>query len=370
MSSKNGTNVNLFGRSTAKYVAVAAAVILVIAGLGIYTTWQNTSPPADTTKTTTKEPALPASTPKSTPQEAITIRYLSSPPFDLWDFANKLGYLKGITLTSVGIHTGGPAAIIAASSGSIDIGGSHLIPIINAKDQGVAIKIIAGLGGNSRGVLGISHDFSLTVLQNSSIQSPKDLVGKKIGVNILGGSAEYFIRSYLERDNIPKDKVQLVVLPTLQAEQALRQGQVDGIMVGAQIFDMILAKGGVKVVFTCNDIVGDNKAQGVLFVSEQFLKEKPEAARRLTEAVAKVIDWTREHPKEARELAINITIEKGGNPDLAKYWNGFGAKEHGLLTDEDSQFWLDWLGKEGIIKEGQLKPSDIYTNEYNPYYKK
>lgn len=48
---------------------------------------------------------------------------------------------------------------------------------------------------------------------------------------------------------------------------------------------------------------------------------------------------------------------------------GFGVRDHALLADSDAQFWIDWLVKDGKIKEGQFKPSDIYTNQFNPYSK-
>ena len=48
----------------------------------------------------------------------------------------------------------------------------------------------------------------------------------------------------------------------------------------------------------------------------------------------------------------------------------FGVRDHALLADSDAQFWIDWLVKDGKIKEEQFKPSDIYTNQFNPYYEK
>jgi len=53
MSSKNGVSNRLSGRITIKYLAVAAALIIVIAGISIYTTWQNPSKPESSTTTTT-----------------------------------------------------------------------------------------------------------------------------------------------------------------------------------------------------------------------------------------------------------------------------------------------------------------------------
>jgi hypothetical protein len=29
--------------------------------------------------------------------------------------------------------------------------------------------------------------------------------------------------------------------------------------------------------------------------------------------------------------------------------------------------WIDWLVKDGKLKPGQLKPTDVYTNAFNPF---
>lgn len=33
------------------------------------------------------------------------------------------------------------------------------------------------------------------------------------------------------------------------------------------------------------------------------------------------------------------------------------------------QLWIDWLVKDGQLRPGQLVPSQVYTNELNPYLK-
>lgn len=295
------------------------------------------------------------------PQEGITLRYLSIPgTVDASDVANELGYFKGINVTRAGSTAGGPEKIIAVSAGGIEFGTSAWIPVLNAINSGTKIRVIAAYGGNNTKWL---------VLENSSIRSAKDLVGKKIAVNVLGGSAEYETLEYLVRNGISKESVQLIVIPPPQHEQALRQGQVDVAAPFDPVGEKILASGGVRVLFYDSDIIG-NITSGVFFTSEKLLRENPETVRRLVEGIARAKDWADEHPKEAKELIAKILKDRGEDPNLAKYWKGFGYGEHVLATDKDAQFWIDWLVKDGKLKEGQLKPSDIYTNEYNPYYKK
>ncbi len=301
------------------------------------------------------------------PQEGVTIRYLSSSAIvEPFEFAKELGYLKGINISLLGSTTGGPEDIISVATGSTDVGHSAWVAIINAKARGTEIKAIAAPMGNSpeSWYEGTPYLSKWIVLENSSIRSVKDLVGKKIAVHTLGGHAEYVTREYLARNNISKDEVQLITMS--HHEEVLRQGQVDVVApIGAQI-DKIEADGGVRVIFTDYDVIGNQTHCG-LFMSEKFIRENPGIVRQFVEANAKAADWAMKHPAEAREMAEKIMKAKGGNPAIAKFWKGFGVREHALLVDSDVQFWIDWLVRDGKLKEWQIKPSDIYTNEFNPY---
>ena len=304
-----------------------------------------------------------------TKENVVTIRYLSSSAVvEPYEFASELGYLTGINISRLGTNTGGPEDIMSVATGSTDVGHSAWVSIINAKVRGAQIQAVAGPMGNSPEgwYEGTPYLSKWIVLENSTIRSAKDLKGKKIAVHTLGAHAEYITREYLSRNNMSKDDVELLVMS--HQEEVLRQGLVDVVApVGAQI-DRMEAGGGVRVLFTDYDIIGNQTHCG-MFMSEKFIKENPQAVKLFVEGSAKAADWAKDHPEEARELAAKIMKDKGGNPDLAKYWKGFGVREHALLQDSDVQFWIDWIVKDGRISEGQYKPSDFYTNEYNPYFK-
>lgn len=300
---------------------------------------------------------------------AVTIRYLSSSAVvEPYEFADELGFYKNINLSRLGSNTGGPEDIMSVATGSTDVGHSAWVSIINAKVRGAQILAVAGPMGNSpeSWYEGIPYLSKWIVLENSSIRSAQDLNGKKIAVHTLGAHAEYVTREFLSRNNMSKDDVQLLVMG--RHEEVLRQGLVDMVApVGAQI-DKMEAGGGVRVLFTDFDIIGNQTHCG-MFMSEKFIKENPEAVREFVEGSAKAADWAKDHPEEAKELAAKIMKAKGGNPEIAKYWKGFGVREHALLQDSDVQFWIDWLVKDGRIKEGEFKASDFYTNKFNPYFR-
>ena len=40
-----------------------------------------------------------------------------------------------------------------------------------------------------------------------------------------------------------------------------------------------------------------------------------------------------------------------------------------MIADEDIELWLDWLESRGDVDTGAIEPSDVYTNDLNPYAK-
>jgi len=201
------------------------------------------------------------------------------------------------------------------------------VAIINAKTRGSEIKAFAAPMGNSPSSWYEGTPFlsKWIVLENSSIKSAKDLVGKKIAVNTVGAHVDYVTREYLARSGLSPNDVQLVQIPIPQHEQVLKQGQVDVVAPLGVVVDKIEASKDVRVLFSDYDIIQD-QTHCVLFTSEKFLKENPEAAKRLTEGIAKAADWAKEHPKEAKELAAKVLKDKGGNPDTGKILEGFWSK--------------------------------------------
>ncbi len=272
---------------------------------------------------------------------------------------------QGIKIEKVGSIQGGTEGVQALAAGSIDFTSSAWAPWINAISRDARLKVVVAASGQNARETGQVW----IVLENSSIKTAKDLVGKKIAVNVLGAEADYVTREYLRHNGLSIDQVQLVVVPWPQHEQVLRSGQADVVVAIPPFSNKILDGGGARVLLSGYDVRGETASIG-LGVREDLIKQKPEAVKRFVAAVAKAYDWSANNPEEARKVVAEIYTKKGGNPDLAKYWTPNMAWEHGLIKDEDVQWWLNWFVRDGIIREGQLKPSNVYTNEFNPYFEK
>jgi hypothetical protein len=64
-----------------------------------------------------------------------------------------------------------------------------------------------------------------------------------------------------------------------------------------------------------------------------------------------------------------IIKNRGRNEDDSqlRYWKSSGvAGTGGVIADREFQTWIDWLRSDGELKQ-PVKPSDLFTNEFNPY---
>jgi ABC-type nitrate/sulfonate/bicarbonate transport system substrate-binding protein len=287
------------------------------------------------------------------------------------DLAVELGYLDGIKMNGVGDYKGGTESIQLVGTGEVDVGWAFNGALIKAQSKNVDLVSVLGNYGSDE-----VTNVSIYVLEDSSIKEPKDFIGKKVGVNILGAHADIIMQDYLAKGGLTSEeiaKVQLVVIPTPNAEQALRAGQLDAAMFMGASEDLAIARGGVREVFNDVDVIGKSFTAGNYFFSQKFVDEKPELVKKFTEGIAKTIEWSKETPQE-EVIATMEKIIKERNPNEStenlKYWKSFGvATEGGIIQDEDIQIWIDWLENNGEIEKGSIKASDIYTNEFNPYAK-
>lgn len=309
--------------------------------------------------------AGPARAAEPDPGEVTVIRFLSSRGnVATYEIADALGWLreKHIRIESEGFSQGGPESLVALASGSVDIAGAATPAIINAVSGGAKILGVMPDGGINKDVTS-----KFFVLAASDIRTPGDLKGKSIAVNTLGAHLDYTMREYLRNHSLSTDDVSLIAIPGPQLDLVLRHKQADVVAVGAwqSVFaGEIEAEGGVRVLLTDHAVLGDI-VLGTDAMKKSFIAQHSQAVTDFVTASAKAADWAADHPDEAKKLFADILQKRGDNPDLAKYWPGYGLRRHALYVDHDAQFWIDVLVREGRLTAGQFSPSDIDTNKYN-----
>ena len=297
--------------------------------------------------------------------EVTTLRYQGNAnTVTLPELAADLGYLEDLTLEWVGNTISGPQDIQSAATNQTDFGGAFTGAIVKLADAGAPITGVVNYYG--------SDDKSFTgfyVTADSPIRTARDLQGKKIAVNTLGGQSEAVIHSYLLNSGLTEDEiktVQLVVLPPNDTEQAIRRGQVDAGALGSVLQDRAIAAGGLRPLFTDVEFFGSFPGGQYVF-RDEFIQKNPATVRTFTTGIAKAIQWETTTPREEVISRFSKIIQERGrseSTDVLKYWKSVGVPNAGVVEDKHFTLWEDYLKDTGVI-EGDLEPAKYYTNEFN-----
>jgi len=267
---------------------------------------------------------------------------------------------------------GGTVAIQALVANNVDYAGSAYTAWINAIARGAKLTAVVNNAGSSQ----VNPGNGLVVLENSNIHNVHDLAGKRIAVNVLGALSDYAIRDILRRNGMSFDQVQLVVVPSRNIEKALRTNQVDvaaWTTNGGVDYEITKAHGGVRELPGTRryDLYGSQVTFGSGFRTD-FIKQHPDEVRHFVTAIelSRRAIWEafQKDPAVVRKAYADATARKGGNPELAKYYKPNFVPAHLYANDRDIQDWIDILAADGKIKPGQVKPEDVYTHKFNPFY--
>ncbi|OKK22712.1 ABC transporter substrate-binding protein [Streptomyces sp. CB00455] len=286
------------------------------------------------------------------------------------ELALDLGYFEDVTLEWVGNTISGPQDIQSAATGQTHFGSAFNGAVIKLAAGNAPIKAVISSYGSDQYSYG-----AYFVLEDSPIRSARDLIGKKVGMNTLGAHYQALLDLYLSRNGLSKadaGKVEALVVPPVNTEQALRAKQIEVGVLSGILRDKALANGGIRPLFTDVDLLGPFSA-GSYIMTERFIKQNPDTVRTFVTGVAKAIEWARTTPREEAVARMTEIVKKRGrNEDAAalQYWRSYGiAETGGRIPDSSFQLWIDWLGERGEIKAGRFKPADLYTNEFNGYGK-
>jgi ABC-type nitrate/sulfonate/bicarbonate transport system substrate-binding protein len=303
--------------------------------------------------------------------EPTQIRYQFFPGYIApIEVADKLGYLGKLELKSVGEVTGGPESIQAVATGQSDVGGAFPSAVINLIAAGGKVKAVIGqFGADSQAYSG------LYVPEGSSIHTAKDLIGKKIGVNTLGANSEAVMHLWLKKQGLSPEEikqVELVVIPPVNMEEALDQGQLDGAVMGGAVREKAERDGGVRRIFKDVEFLGsyDNTTT---VLSDSFIEDHPVATKEFVSGLAKAVLWMQTQPAaKVVKLGEEIAEERGRSEDIEtiKYWKSLGVPgKGGVILPREFPMWIKYLEEEGELEPGQVKVGETYTNEFNPYAK-
>jgi sulfonate transport system substrate-binding protein len=217
-------------------------------------------------------------------------------------FAKHLGDVKLETKT---FNAGGDA-VTALFSNALDATYIGPSPAINAfaKSNGEAIRIVSGATAGGA-----------FLVVKPDINEPEDLRGKKLATPQLGNTQDVALRAWLASKGLETTKegggdVEVTPQENAQSLETLKSGQIDGAWVPEPWATRLVQEGGGKVLVDEADLwPGGQYVTTHLIVRTEFLKENPDAVKRLIRGHIEADAYVHDHEDEAK-TAVNRWIEK------------------------------------------------------------
>jgi NitT/TauT family transport system substrate-binding protein len=219
--------------------------------------------------------------------------------------AETFGYLSraGLAVDSQ-IMSNGAATIAAIMGGSIDLGGSNSLSFLQAREKGLPLKIVAPQAIYRTG----AASTALVTSNDSPLRTGRDLSGKVVGVNALGGSPHIAVKAWIDKNGGDAATVHFVELTFPSMPAAIAAGRVDAAMIAEPALTAALQNG--RQLGDAYGAIGPLWLSDAIVATEAWIEAHGDEARRFAQALHATALWAnRNRDKTADISARTLKIE-------------------------------------------------------------
>lgn len=238
---------------------------------------------------------------KTTPVKLGIVEFTGTAPTQL-GIDKGIFRKHGIDLTLVPADN--PAAISAqVLSGQLDMGFATTTFLATAASKGAPLQAISAVDGLINPEEAVS---AIVVKEDSPIQSPKDLEGKKVAVVALGSELDVLLKKVTDEDGGDSSKVQSVQIPFPQMQAALKAGRVDAV-VTTEPFLTLSKNAGGRVISEPEIEILPNGSVTAYTASKQYIGKNADVVKNFQVAMKESLDYAKAHQDEALQAVIKVT---------------------------------------------------------------
>lgn len=207
----------------------------------------------------------------------------------------------GSTELNTQVFSTGPTTIEAMNSGEVDAAFMGPNPAINSYVQS---------GGESITIIGGATSGGAQFIVSDDVAGEDDLAGRTFATPALGGTQDVALRVWLEErgyevDTGSPDSVSITPMPSGQALQTFRQGQIDGFW-GPQPWVTLMTEEGGRVLVDEGDLWPDGEyPTTVLAVRTDYLKEHPQTVEKLLDGLEDSVEHLEQMPQKDEAAMLN-----------------------------------------------------------------
>lgn len=254
-------------------------------------------------------------------------------------------------------------AVALVGAGEAQLGISYPPDIMLAREKGIPIVgIWAPFQVNPLGIVSLSD--------GANIRSPKDLVGRKIGLTPLPIDQQLF-NAMIEKAGINRSQLD-IVNPGFNGGQMVGEHKLDGAS-GVPWYEMdgLKSAGRSPVLMQYRNWGGLDFPFMTLIANAEFASKNPNAVRGFIRGMTKGFAYVNEHPQDSldiliksvptldrkrQEAAMNTVAPLRESPTTT-------ANGAGYMDMKQLQHLADFLFERKLLKS-RLDASTVFTNAY------
>jgi NitT/TauT family transport system substrate-binding protein len=270
-----------------------------------------------------------------------------------------------------GIHvrldeTGVATTMQALVGGGVEVAASNYLTLLDVRNQGQPIRefvLLQKLPG-----------FAAVVSPKASLQirNLQDLKGRTVGSNARGDGYHRLFNKILEAHGVNPDEVKVVSVGRgTSLALSMERGVVDAGLLGPlglgylqRLRLPLTILIDTRTVESTRAVLGtDEIAWFILCAREDWLREHPQAARRLASAMQCALAWVHDHtPQQIRETVP----ESGRSPDAQSDFDAIKTAKIGLALDGrmTANAHAAAVRFLSVPDSGKLQSQEPYTNEF------
>lgn len=227
--------------------------------------------------------------------------------------ADKLGFFKDENIdVEISLFNSGAISLPLIQAGKLDIALSNTISTLQVMEQGMNVSILAPAGVIKEQAAGST---SALMMLKGAMKSPKELEGKRIGVNVINSSAWLYVMAYLDKYGVDPNKVRFLEIPFPQMNAPLLNGQIDLIFQAEPFVTVLKDSGKVDVLGDAYSDVQPNGEITQYLAQADWVKSNPDLARRFVRAVRKGSEYVNSAADQASIRETNMQFTHL-NPEL------------------------------------------------------
>lgn len=259
---------------------------------------------------------------------------------------------------------GNEERFVAYQAGELDALTAAAPTLVSAVSSGIDVKAVVSVSREAE-----QGDFRTTfvALEESGIDGPEDLEGKKLGIVDIGSATEYWARTGVASAGLDHETdVEYVVLPFPAQEEALRSGQIDVAVMVEPFYTMAQQQGGIVDVFDSLTGPGFDQELITFAFDNGFREEHPEVVCAWIADFADATAWYTENMDEAKQILSDEGFVQTPVEVYLEAGDWFRDADTAIDIDKLQQL-IDSMIEYGVLEEGQrIDAQELVAIDFAP----